>query len=184
MSVFHCLGYVQGTLRYEMRSLKQVYDYIIHHHLGSDECSTLYKLYMEWKEKLDTLLATYSIAYRDSEYLSGLNDAVDRYMKQTCPNHITACANLTHEETVCDLDQFRVYFQSNVIGNQTLQEEIDFHDSHKRNARYAYPCSVNVYKDFTTNGYIYKMGNRKQTDGTCKQVITAHTEHDKFPTFN
>lgn len=182
LGMFHCLGYVKGTLRHEMRNITQIHGFIMNHRLGRRECSRLYELYTEWISKLELLRKKYSIEYKDSEYLHGLHGNVIQYLDQTCPDIISPCTKLTHEQTVCDSDQFGTYYRTN-IETQSLDEKAGFHDGYKRNMRHGYPCSINVYKDFTTNGYLYNMKHEKQSDGSCKQVISGHIEHDKFSTF-
>lgn len=193
LGLFHLLGYVKGSSRYELRVLKNIHDSIKYHVRDAlvntstgkttPDCSYLFKKYTEWKQSFGRIMDTYTLSNSQSSYVSGMNDVVTRIMEVFCPDRIKDCPVLTYDDVVCDPSQFETYFKNIETQNKTALEDVEIQDNYKRDVQYEYPCSINVYKDFSTNGYLYRLKNKKQPDGTCKQVVSSHIEQDRYPSF-
>lgn len=166
------LGFIPNTYYSDRRRYKELYKRIMHH---DGDCSNIAKDYEEFVKIADHMENNYKKKINDSYFLSYLYNHARNKIASSCPD-ILECKPLTPDEVVCDADtlfDFEDYYHKNIAQNN--QESIEFHDIQKRNTRYKYPCSINVYTDYETQGYVFGIDNELK-DGKCVRVVTDHSE--------
>ena len=172
----YLLGYVKGTYQYDKRIYTSLYKSIMS---ATDDCGQLAEYYSSFLNLVKKFKDAYSIDIHTHEYLSYLFHKVHKQLSKYCPD-ILECKQLKFDEIKCDnnmLLDFQDYYYKNITQNQ--HENIEFHDIQKRNERFKFPCSINVYTDYDSHGYLFNVDNVIR-DGKCVREITEHIEHDKY----
>jgi hypothetical protein len=172
----YLLGYVKGTYHYDKRMYKNLYISICS---NTDDCGKLAEDYGEFLGLVKKFKEDHSIDIHTHYFLSYLYSKVHKQLSKYCPD-ILECNPIQFDDIKCDnntLLDFQKYYYDNISQNQ--HENIEFHDIQKRNERFKYPCSINVYTDYDTHGYLFNVDNVIR-DGKCVKEITNHIEHDQY----
>lgn len=168
------LGYVPNTLYYQRRMYKKYYYKI----MNTTDCGDMATYYHAFMKIVKDLNDSYNINIHDNYFFSYLYSKIHNQISEHCPD-ILECKPLPYDEVKCgknELLEFQDYYYKNIFQNQ--HDNIEFHNIRKRNERYRYPCSIDVYTDFDTHGYLFDIDNVLR-DGKCVREIVSHAENDE-----
>lgn len=171
---FWC-GLVPNTYYYERRNYKRLYKRIVQ---NDGDCGQMASDYHAFVKIVKTMKKTYNKDVHDNYFFSYLYNKVYNKITSTCPD-ILECKKLPYDDVRCDentLLDFQEYYFKNIHQNQ--HDSVEFHDIQKRNERYKYPCSISVYTDHDSHGYIFDVDNVIR-DGKCVREIVQHAENDE-----
>jgi len=160
------LGYIPKTLYYTRKRFINLCSSI----KTEKNCDSIAYKYNILVGLIKELLENHNLdIYEDAHLIYIFNDVV-QHVNKYCPK-IMECKSLSFDEIECDKKDskmFEDYYMKNL--NKDNKEYIEFHDIEKNNQKITYPCSINVYDDFYTTGYMFDINNVKK-DGMCKREI-------------
>lgn len=171
------LGYIPGTLYYTRKRFVRLASYI--KYLANTEenvkpdCQNITYQYYILVGLAKKLLVDHGIDIHQNYYLSYIFQEVVDLVQRTCSSAME-CKSLNFDDIKCDnedLKTFQKYFMKNIKDEHG--QNIEFHDIEKNHKKFTYPCSINVYDDFYTNGYMFDINNVKK-DGMCQREITGY----------
>jgi len=160
------LGYIPGTLYYTRKRFIN----LSHHIKTENDCKPITYEYHVLLGLIKELLVHHGLDVNDDYYLSYVFQDVSSYVQRKCSKALE-CNTLSFDDIKCDKEDLKTFADYYKINLQQDQEQnIEFHDVEKNHKKMVYPCSISVYDDYYSNGYLFDINNVKK-DGMCKREI-------------
>lgn len=166
---YYFLGHIPGTRYYTRKRFINLSSHI----KSETDCQRIMYEYHVLLGLKKELYHNYWLDVDNDYFLSYIYQDVVNFVQKKCSVALE-CKPLHFNDIKCnkeDLKTFEKYYMQNI--NDDQHQNIEFHDVEKNHPKFSLPCSINVYTDFNTNGYMFDINNVKK-DGMCKREITGY----------